>query len=128
MRATSPEESCHVMRPEALEEAGAYLCVAERDGDILGIGALAAIDAGAGELKSMHTAQEARGQGVARAILQALIDHARAEGLSSLSLETGSQEAFAAARALYAAHGFAFCPPFGAYVEDPLSVFMTRAL
>ena len=27
-----------------------------------------------------------------------------------------------------AAHGFAECPPFGDYVHDPLSVFMTRTL
>ena len=32
------------------------------------------------------------------------------------------------ARALYSAHGFADGPPFGSYVNDPLSVFMTRTL
>ena len=96
--------------------------------DVLGVGALTVIEKGHGELKSMHTAAEARGRGVARAVLSALLDHARAEGLTRVSLETGTADLFAPARALYAAHGFAECPPFGSYVVDPLSVFMTRAL
>lgn len=128
MRATSPAESCHVMQPDALLDAGAVL-LAARDGDrLLGVGALTGIGNGHGELKSMHTAAEARGRGVGRAVLNALIDMARAQGLTRLSLETGSAPAFAAARALYAAHGFELCPPFGSYVQDPLSVFMSRLL
>lgn len=55
MRATSPEESCHVMAPDALFKAGATVLV-WRDGDqVLGIGALKALDDTHGELKSMHT-------------------------------------------------------------------------
>ena len=53
---------------------------------------------------------------------------ARAAGITSLWLETGSAKAFEPARRLYAAHGFVICPPFGRYREDPLSLFMTRAL
>ncbi|KIC50141.1 GNAT family N-acetyltransferase [Tateyamaria sp. ANG-S1] len=128
MRSQSPAESCHVMEPETLLETAATLYAA-RDGDtVLGVGALTAIASGHGELKSMHTAAEARGRGVARAILAALLDAARAQGMERVSLETGSAEVFAPARALYAAHGFEECPPFGDYVLDPLSVFMTRML
>ncbi|MEM8655169.1 MAG: GNAT family N-acetyltransferase [Pseudomonadota bacterium] len=128
MRATSPAESCHVMEPGTLLENEAVLFAA-RDGDaVLGVGAVTEIAPGHGELKSMHTAAEARGRGVARAVLQALMGHARDTGLTRLSLETGSAEEFAPARALYAAHGFQDCPPFGSYVVDPLSVFMTRTL
>lgn len=76
----------------------------------------------------MHTAAEARGQGIARAILNALMDEARRLGLNRLSLETGSAETFAPARALYTGHGFAECAPFGEYRPDPLSIFMTRLL
>ena len=43
-------------------------------------------------------------------------------------LETGSREASAAARRLYERAGFSYCAPFGAYVDDPMSVFMTRTL
>jgi hypothetical protein len=42
--------------------------------------------------------------------------------------ETGSMDAFALARALYAGFGFIVCPPFGDYVVDPNSVFMTLDL
>lgn len=128
MRASSPAESCHVMEPGTLLEHDAVLYAA-RDGDaVLAVGALTVIAPGHGELKSMHTATEARGRGLARAILRALIDHGTREGLTRLSLETGTADLFAPARALYAAHGFVECPPFGSYVVDPLSVFMTRTL
>jgi putative acetyltransferase len=49
-------------------------------------------------------------------------------GLSRLSLETGSWPYFLPARELYKRHGFLECPPFGQYVPDPNSVFMTLEL
>ena len=128
MQSTSPEESCHVMEPNALAEAGAVLVVAELDGQILGVGAFKDLGAAHFELKSMHTAQAARGKGVGRGILQELMQRAKADGAMRLSLETGSQSEFSAARTLYSAHGFELCAPFGDYAEDPLSVFMTRTL
>lgn len=128
MRESSPEESCHVMEPDALLDAGALLISARQDGAVLGIGALNEISPGHGELKSMHTAAEARGRGIARTILRELIVEANNRALQRLSLETGSDALFAPARALYAAHGFKECPPFGDYRQDPLSVFMTRLL
>jgi putative acetyltransferase len=45
-----------------------------------------------------------------------------------LSLETGSHEAFKPAQRLYESFGFAYCGPFGEYMEDPNSVFMTMRL
>ena len=128
MRATSPEESCHVMDPGTLLDRGVTLFAAREGDTVLGVGALAVIGPGHGELKSMHTAAEARGRGVARAVLGALVGAAQEQGLTRLSLETGSMPEFAAARALYETEGFDMCPPFGDYVEDPLSVFMTRTL
>lgn len=44
------------------------------------------------------------------------------------SLETGSMEAFEPAQKLYESFGFTRCGPFGDYVEDPNSVFMTLRL
>lgn len=49
-------------------------------------------------------------------------------GLSRLSLETSSWSYFAPARELYLKHGFRECQPFGDYVADPNSVFMTLNL
>ncbi len=51
---------------------------------------------------------------------------ARAYGITRLSLETGSMDYFRAARALYARRGFEECGPYGEYVLDPNSVFITR--
>ena len=128
MRAHSPISSCHVMEPEELLDAGAEL-MAVRQGDaLLGVGALREIDPQHGELKSMHTAAEARGQGVGQTVLDALMTRAGEKGFTRVSLETGTIDLFATARALYRRNGFVECPPFGSYVLDPLSVFMTRTL
>jgi putative acetyltransferase len=99
------------------------------EGDaVVGVGALKRLSVGHGEVKSMHTAEAARGRGVGSAMLRQIMAAARARGMSRLSLETGSWPYFAPARALYARHGFVECPPFGDYRADPNSVFMTVAL
>lgn len=98
------------------------------DGVLRGIGALKRLDAQHAELKSMHTAHAARGQGVGKAMVAHLLAVARAAGFTRVSLETGSMEAYVPARALYASFGFTACPPFGGYRESPNSVCMTLAL
>lgn len=128
MRATSPAESCHVMPPETVFEAADVVTCAHAGDQLLGIGAFKALDGQHVELKSMHTTAAARGRGVGRAILHDLMSRARKAGHERMSLETGSMEEFAPARALYLAEGFKICPPFGDYVLDPLSTFMTRRL
>ena len=95
---------------------------------LVGCGALKDLGDGHGELKSMRTDPAHLRQGVAAAMLAHLMATARTQGLQRLSLETGSAAAFAPAHALYARHGFAMCGPFGDYVEDSFSVFMTRTL
>lgn len=76
----------------------------------------------------MRTPRHLRGRGTGRALLAHLIEHAQARGFTRLSLETGSQPGFEPARRLYAAFGFTVCEPFGDYVLDPNSVFMTKGL
>lgn len=99
------------------------------DGDaLLGVGALKAMSATEGEVKSMHTAEAARRRGVGAAMLRHIIATARDRGMERLFLETGSFDYFAAARALYAAHGFMECEPFAGYRPDPNSTFMTLLL
>jgi putative acetyltransferase len=61
-------------------------------------------------------------------MLAHIVAVARGRGYERLSLETGSMAGFAPARRLYESFGFACCPPFGDYVEDPHSVFMTLRL
>lgn len=95
---------------------------------LLGIAALRRLNDQQGEVKSMHTAAEARRQGAGRALVQHIVSSARAHGLTRLSLETGSWPYFAPARAFYASLGFAPCGPFGDYQPDPNSVFMSLDL
>lgn len=61
-------------------------------------------------------------------MLTHIVSEARSRGYRRLSLETGSQEAFAPARRLYEGFGFHYCGPFEGYVEDPNSAFMTTQL
>ena len=97
-----------------------------REGDVvLGTGALA-IKAGYGEVKSMFVAEDARGKGVADAILRQIEDAARDEKLGMLKLETGN--VLYAAHKLYRRHGFVECGPFGDYTAAKSSVFMEKVL
>ncbi len=95
---------------------------------LVGVGALKQLSADHGEVKSMHTAEAARGRGVGSALLRHIIAEACERGMTRVSLETGSWPYFVPARALYARHGFVDCPPFGDYQADPNSVFMTLTL
>jgi putative acetyltransferase len=95
---------------------------------LLGCGALKALDPSHGEIKSMHTAAQHRGRGVAAGLVAHMVAEARSRRYRRLSLETGAMDAFAPARALYARCGFVGCGPFGDYRPDPNSVFMTLEL
>jgi putative acetyltransferase len=101
---------------------------AREDGRLVGIGALKELDTEHVELKSMHTSAEARGRGVARALLHHLITVATERGYRRMSLETGTSEAYAPARHLYEEAGFRPCPAFGDYRPSPHNTFMTRRL
>jgi putative acetyltransferase len=122
----TPPEDVHALDVDALVHPSVTLVACRIDGRLLGVGALRDLGDGHGELKSMHTAAEARGRGVAGAIVTHLIGLARERGLTRLSLETGTPDAFAPARALYARHGFVECGPFGDYRPSTSSTFMTR--
>jgi putative acetyltransferase len=124
----SPPEDVHALDVERLTGPGITFVGAREDGVLLGVGAVKRLDDTHAELKSMHTAAEARGRGVARALLSHLVSLAADQGFERVSLETGSMAAFAPARALYAAAGFTPCPPFGDYSPSRHSTFLTRTL
>jgi putative acetyltransferase len=128
MRAVSPPESKHALDLEGLRQRDIRFWSAWDEGQLVGCGALKQLDDTHGELKSMRSAVSHRGRGVGRQMLLHIMAEARATGLRRLSLETGAMPFFAPARALYAAHGFAACAPFGGYRADPNSVFMTLLL
>ena len=124
----SPPESIHALDIEALRSPRITFWSACEGSELLGCGALAQLQPGHGEIKSMRTAAAHRRAGVAAAILGHLMAVAQERGYSRLSLETGSMAAFAPARALYSRFGFELCEPFADYALDPHSVFMTRKL
>jgi putative acetyltransferase len=124
----SPPESVHALDLAALRKPDVTFWTAWSRDELLGCGALKALTASHGEIKSMRTAATHRRKGVARAMLEHIIAESHRRRYARLSLETGSQPEFEAARRLYESFGFACCPPFGDYREDPNSVFLTRAL
>ena len=128
MHRTSPPESVHALDLDALRQPDIAFWTLWDGEALAGCGALRALDATHGEVKSMRTAQTHLRRGVAATMLDHLLAEARRQGYARLSLETGSMDYFAPARALYARAGFRPCAPFGDYVEDPNSVFMTRVL
>lgn len=128
MRAVSPPESKHALDLEGLRQRDIRFWSAWDGGQLVGCGALKQLDESHGELKSMRSAVSHRGRGVGRQMLLHILAEARATGLRRLSLETGAMPFFAPARALYAAHGFVACAPFGSYRADPNSVFMRLLL
>jgi putative acetyltransferase len=128
MHADTPPESIHMMDAGQLATPGIWFFVMRDDGMPVAMGAFKRIDATHAEIKSMHVLAEARGKGLSRRMLDHLVAQAQANGFTRLSLETGVQPTFVAARALYSKAGFTDCPPFEGYAPDPNSVFMTRTL
>ncbi|MGQ0511082.1 MAG: GNAT family N-acetyltransferase [Betaproteobacteria bacterium] len=128
MHLHSPPESVHALGLAALRQPGISVWSAWDGPELLGCGALKALGAVHGEVKSMRTATPHLRKGVAAAMLTHIMDEARRRKYTRLSLETGSGEAFAPARALYTRFGFETCGPFADYIADPFSFFMTRAL
>jgi putative acetyltransferase len=124
----SPPESVHALDLDKLRRPGVTFWSAWEGPLLLGCGALKELDPTHGEVKSMRTPDALRRQGAGRALLAHIVDVARSRSYERLSLETGSTEGFLPAQRLYESFGFTFCGPFGEYVEDPYSVFMTLRL
>jgi putative acetyltransferase len=123
-----PAGDRHALDPDALAEPNVEFYALRVGGEILAVGALRTLDEGHAEVKSMHTAAEARGRGFGRIMLDHLLAVARDRGIHRVSLETGSMPAFAPARSLYASAGFSLCGAFGDYAESPNKTFMTLTL
>jgi putative acetyltransferase len=128
MLANSPAGSCHFLDFEGLNAPDVTFWSIWDDNALVGCGALKALSSTQCEIKSMRTHADHLRKGAGAAMLQHIIAQARQRGYVRLSLETGSSDAFLAARTMYEAYGFEYCPPFGDYVEDSFSRFMTLAI
>ncbi len=125
MRSLFPPEDSFFLNIDELALPDVHFFTAREDDAILGTGALKTYD-GYGEIKSMFVAEEARGKGVADAILRQIEDQARAENLPVIRLETG--DALVAALKLYVRNGYKTCAAFGQYLDATRSVFMEKQL
>ena len=128
MLSLSPPGSCHFLPMEGLKDPSVTVWEMRDGEDLVGCGGLKEISETHGEIKSMHTLSAKRGAGLGRKMLNHVMTEAKARGYERLSLETGSMDGFKPSRTLYQSSGFEICPPFGDYVEDPYSVFMTKLL
>ncbi|MEP1448099.1 MAG: GNAT family N-acetyltransferase [Paraglaciecola sp.] len=128
MYATSPPESVHALDLEKLRQPEITFWTAWQQQDLLGCGALKTLSVKHAEIKSMRTAREHLRKGVAAQMLRYIILQAQARGFERISLETGSQDFFQPAIALYQSYNFKFCEPFADYDDDPNSRFMTLVL
>jgi putative acetyltransferase len=122
----SPPESVHALGLEALRNPDITFWSVWKDSELMGCGAIKELDSRHGEIKSMRTASSHLRKGVAARLMHHILEEAERRSYERLSLETGSMDAFAPARSLYASFGFKPCGPFANYVGDPYSVFMTR--
>ncbi len=123
----TPPELVFAVDPSAIDPALDLFGVLEA-GAVLAIGGLRVVEPGHLEIKTMHTLASARGRGLGRIMLAALVAEAFDRGATRLSLETGTHPAFAPARALYRSFGFEPCPPFGDYPASEHSLCMRRLL
>jgi putative acetyltransferase len=123
-----PPKDRHALDVDGLTDPSVEFYGLRINGELLAVGALKKLDDCHAEVKSMHTAEGARRQGLGRAMLDHLLAVARGRDFHRVSLETGSMLAFTPARLLYESAGFSVCGPFGDYAESENTTFMTLTL
>lgn len=128
MYETSPPDQVFAFDASKLRAPDVTFWTAWQGDTLLGCAALKELSPAEGEVKSMRTPAALRRTGAGRALLNHLIEVARSRSYRMLYLETGRHPAFTPAHTLYRSAGFKPCGPFGPYVENGNSVFMSLAL
>ena len=121
-----PSESRHGYSVDKLLSEGVAFFVIRENGVAAGCGGVQLFGTEYGELKRMFVRPQFRGLGLGKLIVDHLTDYARQQGVSVLRLETGIYQKEAIG--LYEGSGFRRVPPFGAYIEDPLSLFFEKRI
>jgi putative acetyltransferase len=121
-----PPESRHGFSVEQLIAQGVAFFVLRANDTPAGCGGIQLFGTAYGELKRMYVRPHFRGLGFGKVLLNHLADYARTRGVALLRLETGIHQE--AAITLYERMGFERIPPFGVYVEDPLSLFYEKRI
>lgn len=124
-----PEMMAPPFPPRDIVGERAVFLVASLGGEAIGCGAVRPLPGGPAdfaEIKRMYVAPAARRGGVARAILCALEEWARARGYRAARLETGSRQPGAVH--LYETTGYFPIPCYGHHASDPLAVCFEKTL
>lgn len=128
LTATIPDEGPDPI-PLPLQDADSFrpplgaVLLARSDGLTLGTVSLRTLSPGLGEVKRLYIAPSARGLGLARRLMRAVEDEARALGQRRLNLDTNGT--LTTALALYRAEGWQPCAPYSAF---PATHWFTKAL
>jgi GNAT superfamily N-acetyltransferase len=121
-----PAKSRHGYSVEKLLALKVAFFVLRDNGTPAGCGGIQLFGTDYGELKRMYVRPQFRGSGYGKLLLDHLTDYACGCGVGLLRLETGIHQI--AAIQLYERTGFQRIPPFGEYVEDPLSLFYEKRI
>jgi putative acetyltransferase len=123
-----PAASNHLDSIESLQLPNVLFLGAYHGAELVGCGAVKVLedDGRYGEIKRMFVLEAYRGQGVSKRLMRALEAHLVAAGIATARLETGIRQPEAIA--LYRGLGYVERGPYGAYTEDPLSLFMEKNL
>lgn len=120
-----PPESRHAFSVEKLIRESVAFFVASYDGQLAACGGVK-LFADYGEVKRMYVRPVFRGKGLGKAILNQLAEHARANDVNTLRLETGIYQVEAIG--LYDGWGFQRRGPFGDYKDDPNTVYFEKSI
>jgi len=121
-----PATSRHGYSVEKLIQQGVAFFIARQDGVPAGCGGVQFFGTEYGELKRMFVRPQFRGLGLAKLMLEHFEQYTREHHIDVLRLETGIHQKEAIG--LYERVGFQSIPPFGDYVNDPLSRFFEKKI
>lgn len=122
----SPPESQHGYSVDKLVQRGVHFFVIRVDGEPAACGGIEFFGDEYAEVKRMYVRPAFRRQGLAKLVLDTLVEFAREQGIPLLRLETGSF--MQPAVKLYESYGFRHIEAFGEYKPDPLSSFLELTL
>ena len=117
----SPDQK-HALSVDQLFQPHIQFFLARRDGEAVACGGIGFYD-GYAELKRMYAKPEARGKGVAKALLARLEAEARGLGVAVIRIETGNLQH--EAMRFYEREGYRRCGAFGPYAEMPVNAIAT---
>ena len=109
-----------------MDDPRAAVVIARFDGQAVGCGALRPKSQLIAEVKRVYVRPEARGAGIARAIMGELEQLARAAGFNEIWLETGLPQT--GALRLYESLGYTRIAGFGDYRDEPENVCLGKRL